>query len=132
MKDGASDDLRERAANGYAVWPLAVLDLFREPPSSTAWARLHTRQAFVFGITGTLAYLVLLALPLLLLIAIPPLGSSATAVVWLYAVGLLADLIGAFVLFGLTMQYRERTLRGELFAIPLVTPIADRLFRLER
>ncbi|HZX67241.1 MAG TPA: hypothetical protein VFE70_00075 [Candidatus Elarobacter sp.] len=132
MHDGASDELAQRAANAYAVWPLAVLDLFREPPEATAWSRLHTRQAFVFGITGTFAYLVLLALPLLLLIAIPPLGGSATAVVWLYVVGLLADLIGAFVLLGLTLQYRERTLRGELFAIPIVTPIADRVFRLER
>jgi uncharacterized membrane protein len=132
VQDGASDEIQQRAANAYAVWPLAVLDLFREPPEATAWSRLHTRQAFVFGLTGTFAYLVLLALPLLLLIAIPPLGGSVTAVVWLYAVGLLADLVGAFVLFGLTMQYRERTLRGELFAIPVVTPIADRVFRLER
>ena len=51
---------------------------------------------------------------------------------WIYALGLLADIIGAFVLMGLSLGYRERTLRGELFAIPVVTPVADRLFRLER
>jgi hypothetical protein len=129
---GGSDEIRQRAANAYAIWPLAVLDLFREPAEATAWSRLHSRQAFVFGIAGTFAYVVLLALPLLILIAVPPLAASLTGTVWLYAVGLLADVVGAFVLLGLTLSYRERTLRGELFSIPYVTPIADRLFRVER
>jgi hypothetical protein len=129
---GGSDEIRLRAANAYAIWPLAVFDLFREPAEATAWSRLHTRQAFVFGIAATLAYVVLLALPLLILIAIPPLATSTTGTVWLYAVGLLADLVGAFVLLGVALSYRERTLHGELFSIPAVTPIADRVFRLER
>jgi hypothetical protein len=125
-------ELRQRAANAYVVWPLAVLDLFREPPEATAWSRLHTRQAFVYGIAATLAYLVLLALPLLLLIAIPPLAGSTTAVVWIYALGLMADVVGALVLFGLSMRFRERTLRGELFPIRYVTAVADRVFPRER
>jgi hypothetical protein len=131
--DGGEDlDLRARAANAYVVWPLAVLDLFREPADTTAWSRLHTRQAFVYGIVATLAYFVLLALPLVLLLAIPPLAGSTTAVVVVYAVGLLADIVGAFVLLGLSLSYRERVLRGELFAVPYVTPVADRLFRIAR
>jgi len=129
---GASEEIRQRAANAYAIWPLAVLDLFREPAEATAWSRLHTRQAFVFGIAGTVAYVVLLALPLLILIAVPPLAASPTGTVWLYAVGLLADVVGAFVLLGLMLSYRARTLRGELFSIPCVTPIADRLLRIGR
>lgn len=134
MTNGADTDhdLRQRAANAYAVWPLAVLDLFREPPEATAWSRLHTRQAFVYGIVGTLGYLVLLALPFLIVVTIPPLAGSTTAVVWLYALGLFADIVGAFVLMGLSLSFRERALRGELFAIRFVTPIADRVFRLDR
>jgi hypothetical protein len=132
VNSGETSDLEQRAANAYIVWPLAALDLFREPPDATAWSRLHTRQAFVYGIAATLAYLVLLALPLLLIVAIPPLAGSTTAVVWIYALGLLADAIGAFVLLGLSLSYRERALKGKLFAIPYVSPIADRLFRLER
>ena len=133
MIDGTDDsELRQRAANAYVVWPLAVLDLFREPAEATAWSRLHTRQAFVYGIVATLAYVVLLALPLLLILAIPPLARSTTAVVWIYALGLFADIIAAFVLMGFTLSCRERTLRGELFSIPSVTPLADRVFRLER
>lgn len=132
MTSGDDLEIKQRAANAYVVWPLAVLDLFREPPDATAWWRLHTRQAFVYGIAATAAYLVLLALPLLLLLAIPPLSGSTTAVVWIYALGLLADIVGAFVLMGLSLSYRERALRGELFAIPYVTPVADRVFRLER
>ena len=132
MTSGTDSDLQQRAANAYVVWPLAVLDLFREPADATAWSRLHTRQALVYGIVATLGYLVLLALPFLIYLAIPPLATSLTAVVWIYALGLLADIVGAIVLAVLTMSYRERTLRGELFAIRLVTPIADRVFRLER
>jgi uncharacterized membrane protein len=128
--DGDDIDLKQRAANAYVVWPLALLDLFREPAEATAWSRLHTRQAFVYGIVATLAYLVLLALPLLIVLPIP--GISTGAVVWIYALGLLADIFGAFVLLGLSLTYRERALRGDLFAIPLVTPIADRVFRLDR
>ncbi|MDB5071533.1 MAG: hypothetical protein JWM87_2644 [Candidatus Eremiobacteraeota bacterium] len=130
MVDGNDTELRQRAANAYVVWPLAVLDLFREPAEATAWSRLHTRQAFVYGIVATVAYLVLLAIPLLFVIAIPPLAGSTTAVVWIYALGLFADIIAAFVIMGLCLSYRERTLRGELFTIPYVTPIADRIFRL--
>jgi type IV secretory pathway VirB3-like protein len=129
---GASEEIQQRAANAYAIWPLAVLDLFREPAEATAWSRLHTRQAFVFGIAATLAYVVLLALPLLILIAVPPLAASLTGTVWLYAAGIVADIAGAFVLLGLTLAYRGRALRGELFSIPYVSPIADRLFRIER
>lgn len=114
------------------VWPLAVLDVFREPPDATAWSRLHARQALVYGIAATLAYLVLLALPFLIYLAVPPLTGSLAAIVWIYALGLLADVVGAFVLMGLSLSYRERSLRGELFAIPFVTPVADRVFRLTR
>jgi hypothetical protein len=129
VTNGADPEVQQRAANAYVVWPLAVLDVFREPADATAWSRVHTRQALVYGIVATLAYLLLLALPLLIYLAVPPLAGSLTAIVWIYALGLLADIVGAFVLMGLSLSYRERTLRGELFAIRLVTPIADRLFR---
>ncbi len=125
-------ELRGRAATAYAVWPLAVLELLRERPGATAWSRLHARQAFVFGIVASAAYLVLLALPLLLIVVIPPLAASTTAVVVVYVIGLFADIVGAFALFVLAMTFRERTLRGEVFAIPFVTPLTDRVFRLER
>jgi len=132
VTNGADPELQQRAANAYVVWPLAVLDVFREPADATAWSRLHTRQALVYGIVATLAYLVLLALPFIIYLAVPPLAGSLTAIVWIYALGLVADIVGAFVLMGLSLTYRERTLRGELFAIRFVTPIADRVFRLER
>ena len=112
------------------MWPLAVLDYVREPPDATAWSRLHTRQALVFGVVGTLAYLILLALPLLVVLLVP--APSTTLVVWLYVLGILADLAGAVFLFARAYGYRTRALRGELFAIPLVTPLADRLARADR
>lgn len=126
----STDEPRQRAANGYVVWPLAALDLFREPPDVTAWSRLHTRQAFVYGIVTTLAYFVLLALPLIVVIAIP--GVSTGAVVWVYGLGALADLAAGVGWLLFSFRYRARAARGQLFAIPLVTALADRLFRLDR
>ncbi len=111
------------------VWPLAALDLFREPSDATAWSRLHTRQAFVYGFATTVAYFVLLALPLIVVIVIP--NVSTGAVVGVYALGIVADLAVAVAWLVLSLRYRERAARGALFAIPLVTPVADRLFRLD-
>lgn len=125
-----TDEPQQRAANGYVVWPLAALDLFREPSDATAWSRLHARQAFVYGIATTLAYFVLLALPLIVVLAIP--NVSTGAVVWVYALGALADLAGAVAWLVVSLRYRERAARGQLFAVPLVAPVADRLFRLDR
>ena len=130
MTGGNPREQQERAANAYVVWPLAALDVFREPGDATSWTRLHARQAFVFGILAVLAYVVLMALPLIIVLLIP--GVGTTAVVWLYALGLLADFAGAIAWFVVSMRLRERALRGELFAIPYVTRLADRLLPLER
>lgn len=128
--DGSPNEAQLRAANAYIVWPLALLDLFNRSQETTAWSRLHSRQAFVFGLAATLAYVVLLAVPLLVVIAVPRIEFGA--VVWIYAFGLLADIVGALFLFGLALSYRERATRGELFSIPLVSTLVDRFFRLER
>jgi len=120
----------QRAATGYLVWPLALVDIVREAPNVPQWERIHARQAAVFGIAGTLGYLLLLTLPLLVVIADP--GISTTLVVAVYAAGIVADLVAAVVLFGLALYYSGKASRGELFTIPVVTPIADRMFRLPR
>ena len=130
MTGGSPREQQERAANAYVVWPLAALDVFREPGDATSWTRLHARQAFVFGVLAALAYLVLMALPLLVVIVVPGIGT--TAVLWLYALGLLADLAGAIAWLVVSLRLRARAARGELFAIRYVTPLADRLFPLER
>ena len=124
MIDG--ENIRQRAANAYVVWPLALLDLFREPEDATAWSRIHTRQAFVFGIAATLAYLLLLAIPLLLVLTVP--NVSTTVVVWVYGLGSLADIAGACFLLVLALMYRRRALRGELFEVPYVGRLSDRIF----
>ena len=124
------DDLQQdyqRAAAGYLVWPLALVDIVREAPNASQWERIHARQAAVFGIAGTLAYVAVLALPLLVVIATP--GVTTTVVVAVYAAGMIADLAGALLLLGLALYYSGRASRGELFAIPIVTAIVDRVFR---
>ena len=71
-----------------------------------------------------------LALPLLLVIAIPSLGTRATIV--LYSIGLAIDLVvGAGVVL-VSVIYAARASKGELFAIPVVTRLCDRFFPLTR
>ncbi len=71
--------------------------------------------------------IVVLALPLLAVILVPALTTGAT--VWIYTIGFVADVAGAVSLFITASGYARRARRGELFAIPFVTPIVDRFFR---
>jgi len=112
------------------VWPLAIAEIVREPENATIWSRLHARQALVFGILGTAAYALLLGLPLVAVIAFSGIDTGTT--VLLYGIGLVLDAIAGVFFLWLAARYYTKTARGELFVIPLVTPIADRFFRLER
>ena len=109
------------------MWLLALVDIVNEPIGTSQWERIHARQAAVFGAAGTLAYLVLLALPFLIVIAVP--GITIGWIVWIYGVGLAADLAAAIWLCGVSLSYSRRASRGELFAIPVVSPLVDRIFR---
>jgi glucose dehydrogenase len=109
------------------VWPLAAVDALSGDDDATNWSRLHSRQALVWGIFATIGYVVLMGLPLVVVIAVP--GISTGATVWLYAIGLIADVVGAGWLFAVGSRFARRARRGELFAVPLVTPIVDRFFR---
>ncbi len=127
-----SQDLQQdyqRAGTGYFVWPLAPFDIVREAPEASQWERIHARQAVVFGIAATLAYGIVLALPLLVVVAIPGISTGVVAV---YAAGMIADIVAGLLIFGLVLYYSGKASRGELFAIPVVTPIVDRVFRLAR
>jgi uncharacterized membrane protein len=120
----------ERASMGYLVWPSSLLALAREPPAASTWSRIHTRQAVVYGAAVSLGYLLLMAVPLLIVIAAPAISTATTVAV--YAGGILADVIAFVVLVVLTVVYSSRASRGELFSIPLVSAFADRAFRLRR
>jgi uncharacterized membrane protein len=124
------EEIRRTAAAGYLVWPLAIADIVREPENATIWSRLHARQALVYGVLGTLAYGLLLALPLIAVMAFSGIDTGTT--VLLYGIGLVLDVVAGVFFLWLTARYYQRTVRGELFRIPIVTPIADRFFRLER
>lgn len=126
MSGAAPADERRRAAAAYLLWPLALADAGGEAPIS-AWLRVHLRQAAAFGIAATIAYLVLLALPLLVVVAVP--GLTTSAVVWLYVAGLAADAAAAALWLGFALRCRRRALQGQLFAIPAVSALADRIRR---
>ncbi len=120
----------DRAATGYLIWPLSLLALAREPEGAPTWVRIHTRQAVMYGLLVSVAYIVLLAIPLVIVIGSPSISTGAT--VGIYAAGLAADLIVFVVLLVATLGYASKAARGELFSIPLVSAIADRVFRLRR
>jgi uncharacterized membrane protein len=120
----------QRASSAYLVWPLALAALLRELPAASRWTRIHTRQALTFGLVTTIGYLVLMALPLLVVIA--DAGISTGMTVGIYAAGMLLDTIVLIALVVLAFSYAARAGRGELFTIPVISAIADRIFTLRR
>ncbi len=120
----------DRAATGYIVWPAALLALAREPPNASTWTRIHTRQAAMYGLIVTIAYVALLSVPLVIVIVAPSISTGATVLV--YAIGLIADIVVFVALVAATLAYASRASRGQLFSIPLVSALTDRLFRLRR
>jgi len=71
-----------------------------------------------------------MALPLLVVIG--DAGISTGMTVGLYTAGLLLDAIVFIVLAVLAFSYAARAGRGELFTIPIVSPLADRVFTIRR
>jgi hypothetical protein len=120
----------QRAASAYLVWPLALAALMREEPAESRWARIHTRQALTLGVLATIGYVVLMAIPLLIVIADTAISTGATE--WVYAAGIVADAVAFLGLAICAFSYAVRAGRGELFTIPIVSPIADRIFTLRR
>jgi uncharacterized membrane protein len=72
----------------------------------------------------------LLAIPLVIVIAIP--GISAGATIAIYGVALVVDLLVAILIALIGVRYAAKAARGELFSIPVVTPIVDRWLRTKR
>jgi uncharacterized membrane protein len=71
-----------------------------------------------------------MALPLLIVIADG--GISTGMTVGLYSAGLVLDMIAFIVLTVFAFSYSARAGRGELFTIPVVSGIADRVFTIRR
>jgi uncharacterized membrane protein len=99
----------------------------REDADSTAWARLHARQALVLGALNSIAFFFVLALPLIAVLAIPAISTGATIAV--YTAGLVADVVVGIGLLVVGIRCAARAARGELFSIPIVTPVVECLFR---
>jgi hypothetical protein len=120
----------QSASSAYLVWPLALAALIREAPEASRWSRIHTRQALTFGLVASIGYVVLLALPLIVVIGDAGISTGMTVVV--YSAGMVLDAIVFVVLTVLAFSYSARAGRGELFTIPLVSPLADRVFTIRR
>ena len=112
------------------MWPLALADLVREGEDASIWSRLHARQALVFGLLASVAFVIVLALPLLAVLAVPSISAGATITV--YGVGLLADMAAAIAWLVIGLRFAARAARGDLFSVPLVTPIVDRWLPVDR
>jgi len=84
----------------------------------------------MFGLAATIGYMVLLALPLIVVIS--DAGISTGMTVWIYTAGLVLDAIVFVVLTVLAFSYAARAGRGELFTIPVISALADRLFTIHR
>jgi uncharacterized membrane protein len=120
----------QSASSAYLIWPLALAALLREPAAASRWTRIHTRQALMFGLVAGIGFIIVMALPLLVVIG--DAGISTGMTVGLYTAGLLLDAIVFIVLAVLAFSYAARAGRGELFTIPIVSPLADRVFTIRR
>jgi uncharacterized membrane protein len=120
----------QSASSAYLIWPLALAALMREPAAASRWTRIHTRQALMFGLVAGIGFIIVMALPLLVVIG--DAGISTGMTVGLYTAGLLLDAIVFIVLAVLAFSYAARAGRGELFTIPIVSPLADRVFTIRR
>jgi uncharacterized membrane protein len=121
----------QRASQAYLIWPLALAALVREQPAASRWTRIHTRQALTFGLAASIGYLVLMALPLLVVV-IAGSGISTGATVAVYYAGMLLDLVAFIMVTIWAFSHSARAARGELFTIPVVSGIADRIFPINR
>lgn len=114
-----------RAATAYLAWPLAFFELFRGTQTSL-WYRAHLRQAAVLGSLFSSALFVALALPLGIVLALGGLGDGPTIVIYLVAI--VIDLIVLAAAAWVSIRCALRASRGELFSLPLVTQLSERLF----
>lgn len=121
-------DERQRAANAYAFWVLALPELAAAARPGSAWFRGHIRQAALLGLFETLALIVVLALPAMLiglLIALHlPIGATAT--IWIYAIGFLLDIATVVLEVALSLALAARAARGERFTIAFLPRVWGR------
>jgi len=110
---------RQRAANAYACWLLALPELAASARPGSAWFRGHVRQAVLLGLIEALVLVIVLAAPAILIgvmLALRvPLGTTAT--VWIYAVGFVADVVVFVLEVTLGFALAARAARGERFRI---------------
>ncbi len=80
----------------------------------------------MYGVFTTVVFFALLCIPPLISLGSASLDARGTIVV--YEIALPLDVLYALIAFGYAVRCAARANRSELFAIPFVSPIADRLF----
>jgi|SRR5579872_629604 len=120
-----STDEYARAATAYIAWPLAIFELTRRAPGSL-WYRAHMRQAMVLGAFVWFGLFAVLALPLVLFVVLG--GPPETLTIEIYAAALVIDLIVFSAAAFIVISCAVRASHGELFTLPLITPLGERLF----
>jgi uncharacterized membrane protein len=114
-----------RAAAAYLAWPLALFELFRGTQTSL-WYRAHLRQAAVLGTLCSVVLVLTLALPLGIVLALGGPGDGPTIAI--YAAAMLLDVVVLAAAVWVSIRCAMRASRGELFSLPLVTQLSERLF----
>jgi uncharacterized membrane protein len=114
-----------RAATAYIAWPLAIFELARRAPGSL-WYRTHMRQATVLGALVWTALFIVLALPLVLFVVLG--GPPETLTIEIYAAALVIDVVVFAAAALIVISSAIRASHGELFSLPLITPLSERLF----
>lgn len=123
-----SREERQRAANAYVCWVLALPDLAATAQPSSAWFRGHLRQALALGLIEGAVLIAVVALPALLTGALLAMHVAITtrATVWIYAVGVVADVAAFAIAVTLGFALAARAARGERFSVAFLPRRASR------
>lgn len=114
-----------RAATAYLAWPLALFELTRRA-SGSLWYRAHMRQATVLGAFVWFALFIAFAWPLVLFVVLG--GPPETLTIEIYGIALVLDLIVFVAAAVIVIMCAVRASHGELFSLPVITPLSERLF----
>ncbi|MBV9272077.1 MAG: hypothetical protein JO165_13365 [Candidatus Eremiobacteraeota bacterium] len=107
----------------YLIWPVALYERIVEREPASSWFRFHVAQSLAFGIFVSLIGFAALLWPLIVSLIFP----NTVAVLWIYGVALVVDVVLFAVWLFSVVGYSKQAAAGKMFEIPRIAPWTRRL-----
>jgi len=121
-----TEEERQRAATGYILWPVAVLDMIQSRGASR-WFELHIRQAAILGASLMTGFLLVMALPLIAVFALN--GPSLSTVIAIYGVSFAVDAVFFVASLVYIVRLSIKASNGDHFEVPVIWSLIARTAR---